>query len=111
MLVIEAHGIERLPTIRRSGNLFERVRTMRVYGSFALDLAGFAAGRVQIGIGIGAAIWDMAGGIMIVEETGGWVGDLDGKSLVMDVDDPDKKYNVLFCRREQLDKIRALLGS
>ena len=56
----------------------EQVAGLRSFGSAALDLAWVAAGRVDIYWERDLASWDMAAGILIVREAGGYISDLDG---------------------------------
>jgi myo-inositol-1(or 4)-monophosphatase len=51
---------------------------MRRSGSAALDLAYVAAGRFDVFWEPGLKIWDMAAGVVLVREAGGFVGDLRG---------------------------------
>jgi myo-inositol-1(or 4)-monophosphatase len=50
-----------------------RARKLRAMGSAALDLAYVAAGRLDAYIEQGVNIWDIAAGIVLVEEAGGVV--------------------------------------
>lgn len=54
------------------------VAGIRRYGSAALDLAWLAAGRYDGFWESHLGIWDMAAGILLVREAGGFVTDLDG---------------------------------
>ena len=47
-------------------------------GSAALDLAWLAAGRIDGFWEIGLSIWDMAGGVLLIQEAGGLVSDFAG---------------------------------
>ena len=51
---------------------------VRRFGSAALDLAYVAAGRCDGFWEIGLKSWDVAAGIILVKEAGGYVSDLDG---------------------------------
>lgn len=51
---------------------------VRRMGSAALDLAYVAAGRFDGAWGLGLQSWDMAAGILLVKESGGLIGDLQG---------------------------------
>lgn len=53
-------------------------RGIRRAGSAALDLAYVAAGRTDGFWEMGLSRWDIAAGIVLVREAGGFVGDLDG---------------------------------
>lgn len=55
-----------------------RAAGMRRYGAAALDLAWVAAGRIDVSWERAIKPWDMAAGIVIVREAGGFVTDLDG---------------------------------
>jgi len=50
-----------------------RVRKLRAMGSAALDMAYIAAGRLDAYIEQGVKIWDIAAGIILIEEAGGKV--------------------------------------
>jgi myo-inositol-1(or 4)-monophosphatase len=56
----------------------------RRFGSPALDLAYVAAGRFDVFWERGLAPWDMAAGILIVREAGGFVSDLDGGARMLE---------------------------
>lgn len=58
--------------------LMKRVAGVRRCGAAALDLAWLAAGRFDGFWERGLAAWDMAAGIILIEEAGGIVSDLDG---------------------------------
>ena len=53
-------------------------RGIRRAGSAALDLAYVAAGRTDGFWEMGLSKWDIAAGIVLVREAGGFIGDLDG---------------------------------
>ena len=52
---------------------------LRRYGAAALDLAWIAAGRLDAYWERDLSPWDMAAGMILVREAGGFVSDLDGK--------------------------------
>lgn len=56
----------------------EQVAGLRRFGSAALDLAFVAAGRYDIYWERNLSSWDMAAGILLVREAGGYVTDCDG---------------------------------
>jgi myo-inositol-1(or 4)-monophosphatase len=56
----------------------DRVAGLRRLGAAALDLAWVAAGRLDAYWERGLSPWDMAAGIALVREAGGFVTDLDG---------------------------------
>ena len=57
---------------------------VRWTGSAALDLAYLAAGRFDAFWSEGLKSWDMAAGLVLVKEAGGFFSDLAGKDLDMD---------------------------
>ena len=56
---------------------------VRCFGSAALDLAYVAAGRYDGFWETGLSAWDMAAGIVLVREAGGYVTEIDGKKKMM----------------------------
>jgi myo-inositol-1(or 4)-monophosphatase len=56
---------------------------VRRFGSAALDLAYVAAGRYDGFWETGLSSWDMAAGIVLVREAGGYVTEIDGKKKMM----------------------------
>ena len=56
----------------------EKVAGLRRFGAAALDLAFVAAGRFDGYWERDLSPWDMAAGILLVREAGGFVTDLDG---------------------------------
>lgn len=59
--------------------LFTKVAGVRRAGAAALDLAWVAAGRVEGFWELGLKPWDLAAGILLIQEAGGVVSDFDGK--------------------------------
>ena len=57
--------------------------SIRKMGSAALSLAYVATGRIEGYVASGQHSWDMAGGILIVEEAGGKVTDFEGNPYTM----------------------------
>jgi myo-inositol-1(or 4)-monophosphatase len=57
----------------------EKVAGLRRFGAAALDLAWVAAGRLDAYWERSLSPWDMAAGIALVREAGGFVTDLDGR--------------------------------
>ena len=57
--------------------------SIRKTGSAALSLAYVATGRIEGYVASGQHSWDMAGGILIVEEAGGKVTDFEGNPYTM----------------------------
>ncbi|MEM7077912.1 MAG: inositol monophosphatase family protein [Pseudomonadota bacterium] len=62
-------------------------RGVRRAGSAALDLAYVAAGRTDGFFEMGLSPWDIAAGIVLVREAGGFVSDLQGGETYMDSGD------------------------
>jgi inositol-phosphate phosphatase/L-galactose 1-phosphate phosphatase len=69
-------------TMKRVGDLLIDVRSVRMCGSCAMNLCGVALGRLDgfYELGFGGP-WDVAAGVLIVEEAGGEVFDPSGKSF------------------------------
>jgi myo-inositol-1(or 4)-monophosphatase len=61
----------------------EKVAGLRRFGAAALDLAWVAAGRFDGYWERGLSPWDMAAGVVIVREAGGFVTDIDGREIVL----------------------------
>jgi myo-inositol-1(or 4)-monophosphatase len=62
-----------------------KVRNIRVSGSAALHLAYVAAGRLSGFWEIGLNSWDMAAGILLIQESGGQVSDTIGNAYSLSV--------------------------
>jgi myo-inositol-1(or 4)-monophosphatase len=67
-----ALGIKELAAVQ------DKVAGLRRFGAAALDLAYIAAGRFDIYWERNLSPWDMAAGLLMVRESGGFVTDLDG---------------------------------
>jgi myo-inositol-1(or 4)-monophosphatase len=61
----------------------EKIAGLRRFGAASLDLAWVAAGRVDAYWERGLQPWDMAAGIALVREAGGFVTDLDGREAML----------------------------
>ncbi len=59
-------------------HLMKSTRGLRRYGAAAVDLAYVACGRFDSFFEYGLAAWDVAAGILLVQEAGGRVSDFDG---------------------------------
>ena len=68
-------GANRLAFARTLGVLMPQVAGIRRFGAAALDLAWVAAGRYDGYWELGLKPWDMAAGLLIVREAGGFVTD------------------------------------
>jgi myo-inositol-1(or 4)-monophosphatase len=60
-----------------------RIAGLRRFGAAALDLAWVAAGRLDAYWERGLSPWDMAGGIALVREAGGFITDLAGGETML----------------------------
>ena len=60
----------------------EKVAGLRRFGAAALDLAWVAAGRLDAYWERNLSPWDMAAGLLLVREAGGFVTDLDGNDAM-----------------------------
>ena len=58
--------------------LMASTRGLRRYGAAAVDLAYVACGRFDAFFEYGLAAWDVAAGVLLVQEAGGRVSDFDG---------------------------------
>ncbi|MCX7395017.1 MAG: inositol monophosphatase family protein [Planctomycetales bacterium] len=73
--------------VRRFLKLIPQAQTIQRTGSAALNLAYIAAGRVDGFWSTSLMPWDMAGGVVLVEEAGGKVTCIDGSTF--DVEQPN----------------------
>jgi myo-inositol-1(or 4)-monophosphatase len=61
----------------------DNVAGLRRFGAASLDLAWVAAGRLDAYWERGLSPWDMAAGIALIREAGGFVTDLDGDDSML----------------------------
>jgi myo-inositol-1(or 4)-monophosphatase len=61
----------------------DRIAGLRRFGAASLDLAWVAAGRVDAYWERDISPWDIAAGLLLVREAGGFVTDVDGKDTMM----------------------------
>ena len=80
---------------------------IRRAGSAALDLAYVAAGRLDGFWEIGLNPWDMAAGVLLIEEAGGLISDLTGKATHLQSGDVVAANPRLF--KAMLQKIRPFV--
>jgi myo-inositol-1(or 4)-monophosphatase len=73
--------------MRQLRELMSASAGLRRAGSAALDLAYVACGRLDAFWELGLAPWDMAAGALLIQESGGLVGDLAGNAGYMDSGD------------------------
>jgi myo-inositol-1(or 4)-monophosphatase len=83
--------------LREAAGVMARVGGMRRFGSAALDIAYVACGRLDIYWERGLNSWDVAAGLVLLRESGGFVSDADGGS------DPVAKRSVA-CGNETLHR-------
>jgi myo-inositol-1(or 4)-monophosphatase len=67
--------------------LMEKSSGVRRAGAAALDLAYVACGRLDAFWELGLMPWDMAAGVLLIQEAGGLVGNLEGNEGFMDSGD------------------------
>ena len=65
-------------------NVMAEVSGVRRLGSAALDLAYVAAGRMDGFWETGLSAWDIAAGMLLIREAGGFVSDMDGGQDMLD---------------------------
>ncbi len=83
----------------------ERVAGLRRFGAASLDLAWVAAGRFDAFWERDLSPWDMAAGILIVREAGGFASDLDGGDEIL-------AKNQIIAGNEYMQKeLLALIGA
>jgi myo-inositol-1(or 4)-monophosphatase len=61
----------------------DKVAALRRFGASALDLAYVAAGRFDAYWDRNLSSWDMAAGILLVREAGGYATDIDGRDAML----------------------------
>lgn len=92
----DARFLERLESVMSVSSGIRR------FGSAALDLAYVAAGRYDGFWECGLQQWDMAAGIVLVREAGGFVSDIDGKRKMLETGNivaaSDKMHSPLLKR-------------
>ena len=81
----------------------DKVAGLRRFGAAALDLAFVASGRFDAYWERDLSAWDMAAGLLLVREAGGFVSDLDGG------DDMFAKHNIVAGNEPLHSDLRALL--
>jgi len=78
------HGRPNIPLGKKeTGDMQEQVAGLRRFGAAALDLAWVAAGRIDGYWERDIKPWDMAAGLILVREAGGYVSDCDGADEMM----------------------------
>lgn len=89
--------------IKRLSSLIPFVAGVRRLGAAALDLAYVAAGRYEAYFESDLSIWDIAAGILLVKEAGGYLSDLKGGNDVL------KGENILASNKELYEDIKKIL--
>ena len=79
----------------------KKVAGIRQIGSAALELAYVAAGRIDVMQGRGLAPWDMAAGILLVREAGGFISSAEGEQPPYDTG------TILAANADLLPQIKA----
>ncbi len=90
----------RLAFARTLGALMPQVAGIRRFGAAALDLAWVAAGRYDGYWELGIQRWDMASGLLLVREAGGYANDPAGG-------EPRDTGNVVACNPHLYEKLLA----
>jgi len=70
--------------LREFAQVQDKVAGLRRFGAAALDLAWVAAGRFDAVWERDLSAWDIAAGLLMVREAGGYVTDLDGGDAMLD---------------------------
>lgn len=73
-----------MPFMKQLAMVSDKVSAIRRFGSAALDLAYVAAGRYDGYWEIDLHAWDIAAGLVLVREAGGFVTDLTGGGTMLD---------------------------
>jgi myo-inositol-1(or 4)-monophosphatase len=95
----KSHGVARAELAVLQG----KVIGLRCFGSAALELAYVAAGRIDAMISRNLNAWDIAAGILLVREAGGFIVDCDGDANPMD------SGNILAANAELTPQFKAAL--
>ncbi|MFS0751977.1 inositol monophosphatase family protein [Oceanobacillus sp. 1P07AA] len=80
------------------------IRGARTYGSAALELAYIAEGTLDGYLSMRLSPWDVAAGIILLQEVGGIVGNIDGKNW-----DPLQKSSIIASNPVLHDEIIQIL--
>lgn len=78
----KGHGEETGPYLKKLENIIPEVAGVRRMGSAALDLAYVAAGRLDGFFESQLKPWDMAAGLLMIQEAGGSMTDYEGNPYV-----------------------------
>lgn len=72
------------PEVRRFVQVLHRARAVRRLGSAALNLCYVAAGQLDAYWATSVQLWDVAAGLLLVDESGGTLSDITGEPLDLD---------------------------
>lgn len=67
--------------VERVRHIMPKTYSFRYFGAVALDLAYVAAGRLDGAFFEGLEWWDVAAGMLLIQEAGGWVTDFQGQEI------------------------------
>jgi len=76
-----SHQGHRAEVVHRLGGLICDFGQVRVAGAATIGLAAVACGEADAYVHVGLKLWDLAAGVLLVEEAGGTVTRLDGSPL------------------------------
>lgn len=65
-------------TLKIYNKFYDQVKSQRILGSAALELAYVASGRLEGFVSVGLKSWDVSGGVLLVKEAGGKITDFSG---------------------------------
>lgn len=83
----------------------DKVKSLRISGSAALNLARVAAGNYDFYFNHRLNIWDVAAGSLLISEAGGIMTDLDGQKISM-----DSKHSIAS-NMHMYEEVRAIVRS
>lgn len=86
-------------------HLFEKIRGVRIYGSIVLDCGQLVENQIGIILSGRAYLWDIAAGVLLIEESGGLVTDWKGKNLAFYLSNPHHPYQLIAAHPKNLEKI------
>jgi len=89
--------------LRELAAVQDKVAGLRRFGSAALDLAYVAAGRLDGYWERNLSPWDMAAGLLLVREAGGFVTDIDGDDAMF------AKHHIVAGNETMHQELKALL--
>ena len=96
--------------LQRLGRVMAKTAGVRRFGSASLDLAYVAAGRYEGFFEYGLNPWDIAGGILLVREAGGFVVDQANRTYKIEGIGQQKKWIVASNYELATDFVQTLNG-